>query len=80
MFLIFFLGLLHEFSVGLLPESVLELEVVTLEVVSLVVFHELIELFLPSFVEVWNLLNDRVWDAGNVEKNDNQVRLFALDS
>lgn len=80
MFLVFALGFLDELSVGVLPEFVLELKVVSLEVVSLVVFHELIELFLPSLFEVWNLLNNGIWDTGNVEKNDNQVRLLTLDS
>jgi hypothetical protein len=51
----------------------LEFKVVTLEVVSLVVFHKLIELFLPSFIEVWNCSDYGVWNAGNVEKNDSQV-------
>lgn len=80
MFLIFALGFLHKLSVRIFPELVLELKVVTLKFVMLIVFHELIELFLPSLVEVWNLLNNRIWDTGNVEKNDNKVRLLTLDS
>jgi len=78
--LIFGFFIFNELSILLLQFWILVLVIFTLEHVMFVVVHKSKELFLPSWSEVWDLCNDRVWNNSDVEKNDNQVRLFAFNS
>ena len=77
---IFRLFIFHENTILLLQFWILELVIFTLELVSLVVIHERQELFGPSLIEMRDLSNNWVWNTGKVKKNNNQVRLFTLDS